>query len=84
MGAHQNERYAARAVFALAGGGDVVEMDDVIESRARSIRDRHYGSRMTYSPKVFHPRHPAVSGCVSLLYFRQDAFAVGFALSERR
>ena len=55
MGAHQNERYAARAVFALAGGGDVVEMDDVIESRARSIRDRHYGSRMTYSPKVFIP-----------------------------
>ena len=55
MGAHQNERYAARAVFALAGGGDVVEMDDVIESRARSIRDRHYGSRMSYSPKVFIP-----------------------------
>ena len=55
MGAHQNERYTAQAVFALAGGGDVVDMDDVIESRARSIRDRHYGSRMTYSPKVFIP-----------------------------
>ena len=55
MGAHQNERYTAQAVFALAGGGDVVGMDDVIESRARSIRDRHYGSRMTYSPKVFIP-----------------------------
>ena len=55
MGAHQNERYAARALVALADGGDVVEMDDVIEARARSIRDRHYGSRITYSPKVFIP-----------------------------
>ena len=64
MGAHQNERYAARAVFALAGGGDVVEMDDVIESRARSIRDRHYGSRMTYSPKVFIPSPSCVGMCV--------------------
>lgn len=55
MGAHQNERYAARAVFALAGGGDVVEMDDVIEARARSIRDQHYGAHITYSPKIFIP-----------------------------
>lgn len=55
MGAHQNERYAARAFVALAGGGDVVEMDDVIQSRARSIRDQHYGAHITYSPKIFIP-----------------------------
>ena len=42
-------------MVALADGGDVVEMDDVLLARARSIRDRHYGPRITYSPKVFIP-----------------------------
>ena len=55
MGAQHNEWYAARSMVALADGGDVVEMDDVLMARARSIRDRHYGPRITYSPKVFIP-----------------------------
>ena len=55
MGAQHNEWYAARSMVALADGGDVVEMDDVLMARARSIRDRHYGHRITYSPKVFIP-----------------------------
>ena len=55
MGAQHNEWYAARSMVALADGGDVVEMDDVLMARARSIRDRHYGPRVTYSPKVFIP-----------------------------
>ena len=55
MGAQHNEWYAARSMVALADGGDVVEMDDVLMARARSIRDRHYGPRITYSPKVFSP-----------------------------
>ena len=55
MGAQHNEWYAARSMVALADGGDVVEMDDVLMARARSIRDTHYGPRITYSPKVFIP-----------------------------
>ena len=55
MGAQHNEWYAARSMVALADGGDVVEMDDVLMARARSIRDAHYGPRITYSPKVFIP-----------------------------
>ena len=47
MGAQHNERYAARWMVALADGGDVVEMDDVLMARARVIRDRHYGPRIT-------------------------------------
>ena len=55
MGAQHNEWYAARSMVALADGGDVVEMDDVLMARARVIRDAHYGPRITYSPKVFIP-----------------------------
>ena len=36
MGAQHDEWYAARSMVALADGGDVVEMDDVLIARARS------------------------------------------------
>ena len=55
MGAQHNEWYAARSMVALADGGDVVEMDDVLMARARSIRDTHYGPRITYSPLLSSP-----------------------------
>ena len=54
MGAQHNEWYAARSMVALADGGDVVEMDDVLMARARFIRDRHYGPRITYSLSLIH------------------------------
>ena len=43
-----------RSMVALADGGDVVEMDDVLMARARSIRDRHYGPRIT-APRSLSP-----------------------------
>ena len=36
MGAQHNEWYAARSMVALADGGDVVEMDDVLMAAGAS------------------------------------------------
>ena len=55
MGATQKEWSSASLLMALTDGGDVVEMNDTLGARARALRDAHYGSAITYSPKVFIP-----------------------------
>ena len=54
MGADQIERYGAPVSEVRAVGVVFHDTDDTL-SRARMLRDQHYGARITYSPKVFIP-----------------------------
>ncbi len=55
MGATQKEWSSTSLLMALTDGGDVVEMNDTVGTRARALRDAYYGPAITYSPKVFIP-----------------------------